>query len=131
MLCHLPIMTNFGGRDHTKSIKVRYIIVNVASPYNIIIGRPSFNVMQAVLFTLYLTLKYPLEDNRAGIVKRDKRIAKKCYKDSLRLKRKSYDDEIIKGDQLKVNLINIDSREKLSKKQLTKKENTRKVQNSV
>lgn len=79
--------------------------------------------------TLYLTLKYPLEDGRVGIMKGDKGISMKCYKDSLRLKRKSYADELIKGDQL--NLVNIDPKEKLSKNQLTNKENIRKMQNSV
>lgn len=52
---HFPIMTTFGSRDHAKSIQVRYLIVIVVSPYNIIIDRPSFNDLEAVLSTLYLT----------------------------------------------------------------------------
>ena len=128
VLGNLPIMTTFGSRDHTKSIQVRYLIVNFTSPYNIIISMPSFNTLEAGLSTLYLMLKYPLENGRVGIMKGDQGIARKCYKDSLRLKRMSYVDEPIKDDQLKVNLINIDQREKLSKNQLGNMENTRKMQ---
>lgn len=40
VLGHLPIMINFGSIDHKKSIQVRYLIANDASPYNIIIGMP-------------------------------------------------------------------------------------------
>lgn len=88
VLGHLLIMTLFSNRDHVKSIQIRYLIVNVTSPYNIIIGRPSFNALKAVLSTLYLTLEYPLEDIRVGMVKGDQGISRKCYKDSLRLKKK-------------------------------------------
>lgn len=67
VLGHLPIMTKFGIRDHAKSIQVRYLIVNVVSPYNIIIGMPLFNTLEATLSTLYLTLKYPLEDGHVNV----------------------------------------------------------------
>lgn len=62
VMIHFPVITTFDSKDNVKSIKVRYLIVNVASPYNIIIGRPSFNALEATLSTLYLTLKYPLKD---------------------------------------------------------------------
>lgn len=72
VLGYMPIMTTFGSRDHTKSIHIRYLIINVASPYNIIIGRPSFNALKAILSTIYLKLMYSLEDDRVGIVKATK-----------------------------------------------------------
>lgn len=107
-------MTTFGNKDHAKSIQVRYLIVYDASPYNIVIVRPLFNSMEAVLSTLYLTLKYSLEEGHVGIVKGDQGITRKCYKDGIRLKRRSHVDKIIKGDQLKVKLFYIDPREELS-----------------
>lgn len=71
VLGHFPIMTTFGSRYHAKSIQVSYLIVNDASLYNIIIGRPSFNAMEVALPTLYLMLKYPLENGRVGKVEAD------------------------------------------------------------
>lgn len=120
-------MTTFSSRDNVKSIQVRYIIVNVASPYNIIIGIPTFNALEAELSTLCLTLKYPLEDGWVGIENGDQEIASKCYKDSLRLKRRSHN----KNDQLKVTLVDIDQREEAPENQLTTRENIRKIHNSV
>lgn len=129
VLGHFPIMTTFGSRDHAKSIQVRYLIVYIVSPYNIIIGRPPFNALEAELSTLYLTLKCPLEDSLVGIVKDDQGITRKYYKDSLRLKRRGHVDEPINDDQLKVNSVDIDPREEISENQLTNRDNTRKIQN--
>lgn len=131
VLGHLSIMATFGSRDHVKNIQVRYLIINATSPYNIIIGRPLFNALKAALSTLYLKLKYPLEDDQVRIVKGDQGITRKYYKDSPRLKRRNYDDEPLKDDQLKVNLINIDSREELPKNQLTNSEITIRMQSKV
>lgn len=102
VLGHLPMITTFGNGESSKSIMVKYLIVNVASPYNIIIGRPSFIALKAKLSTLYLTLKYPLKDSQTGRVKGDQEIERKCYKNSLKLKKKSLTNELIKDDQVKV-----------------------------
>lgn len=56
------MITTFGNGEHAKSVQVKHLIVNFASPYNVIIGRPSFNVLEEAFSTLYLTLKYPLKD---------------------------------------------------------------------
>lgn len=86
VLVHLFIMTVFGSGDSAKGIKVRYLIVNTSSPYNITIGRSSFNAQEVALSTLYLTMKYPLDDGRVWVIKGDQGLAKKFYKDSLKLK---------------------------------------------
>lgn len=62
VLRHLPVMTTFGNGENLKSVLVRYIITSVASPYNVIVGRPSFNTLDATLSIMHLTLKYPLKD---------------------------------------------------------------------
>ena len=67
--------------------------------------------MEAALSTLYLTLKYPLEDGRVGVVKDDQGLARKCYKDGLKLKIKAQIDEPVKYYHLKVNHVNIDPRD--------------------
>lgn len=111
VLGHLPMVTNFSKGKSGKSISVKYLNVNVVSPYNIIIGRPSFNALEATFSTMYLTLKYPLKDGRVGIIKTDQEIARKYYKDSLELKKGNLADESVKDDQIKVNSVNIDPRE--------------------
>lgn len=131
VLGHLPVIITFGSKDNAKSVKVMYLIVNVASPCNIIIGRPSFNALEATLSILYLTLKYPLEDDRVGMIKGDQGLTRKCYKDRLKLKNKAQADEHIKDDHLKMNLIDIDPREDPMEDDLTPIEDVKKVQISA
>lgn len=69
--------------------------------------------MEAELSTLYLTLKYPFEYVHVGVIKGDQGLARKCYKDSLTLKKKAQAYELIKDDNLKMNLVDIDPREDL------------------
>lgn len=52
VLGHLPMMTTFGSGDNAKSVKLRYLVVNVAPLYNIIIRRRSFNDLEMTLSTL-------------------------------------------------------------------------------
>lgn len=89
VLGHVPIMTIFGSGRNSKSIKLKYLIMNTLSPYNIIIGRPTFNALGEVLSTLYLTMKFPLEGRHVGTIKRDQGLVRKCCKDNLKLKRKT------------------------------------------
>lgn len=49
----------------------------------------------------------------------------------MRLKRRNYADELLKDDQLKVNIINIDLRDKLPKNHLTNSESSRRMQSDV
>lgn len=104
-------MIVFGSGDNAKGIKVRYLIVNASSPYNIIIERPTFNVLEASLPTLYLTMKYPLDDGRVGVIKGNQGLARIFYKDSLKLKKKIQQDHPMTKNPLKVNLIGLDPRE--------------------
>lgn len=60
--------TTFGERDQTKEIKVRYLVIDSLYSYNMIIGRLTLNHLGAMLFTLYLCIKYPLSDGRVGVI---------------------------------------------------------------
>ncbi|GAU19014.1 hypothetical protein TSUD_193520 [Trifolium subterraneum] len=82
---HVTLLTTFGEKENAKTIKVRYLVVKtVFTSYNIIIGRPAFNTLGAVLSTLYLSMKYPLNDGRVGTVRGDQAQRRQCYELSLR-----------------------------------------------
>jgi hypothetical protein len=60
---HITLLTTFGDKENAKTIKVRYLVVRtLCASYNIIIGMPAFNALGAVMSTLYLVIKYPLEN---------------------------------------------------------------------
>lgn len=69
VLDHMPVMTMFGSRLNAKSVKVRYLIVNMAYPYNIFIRRPAFNALKYALSMIYLTMKYLLSSREISMVK--------------------------------------------------------------
>ncbi|MCI12290.1 gag-pol polyprotein, partial [Trifolium medium] len=47
---------------------VRYLVVKTPfTSYNIIIGRPTFNALGAAMSTLYLAMKYPLDNGQVGV----------------------------------------------------------------
>lgn len=79
VLGNLHVITTLDIGDNVKSVNARYLMLNVASPYNIIIGRPTFSTLEAALSTLYLTLKYPLQNGRVWVRKGDQGLARKCY----------------------------------------------------
>ena len=79
VLGHLSILTLFRSGDNAKSIKVRHLIVNAVSPYNIIISKLTFNSLEASLSTLHLTMKYPLHDGWVRVIKGGQGLVCKCY----------------------------------------------------
>jgi hypothetical protein len=73
---YTTLLTAFGDSDNAKPIKVRYLVVKTSfTSYNIIIGRPAFNALEAAMSTLYLSIKYPLDDGSVGIIKGDQALA--------------------------------------------------------
>ncbi|GAU33358.1 hypothetical protein TSUD_364830 [Trifolium subterraneum] len=81
---HITLYTTFGEDENAKTFKVRYLVVKTLfTSYNIIIGRPAFNALGAVMSTLYLSIKYPLNNGKVGVVKGDQVLARKCYESNL------------------------------------------------
>ncbi|GAU16655.1 hypothetical protein TSUD_326050 [Trifolium subterraneum] len=83
---HITLYTTFGEDKNAKTIKVRYLVVNALfTSYNIIIWRSTFNALGAVMCTLYLSIKYPLNNGKVGVVKSYQVLARKCYESSLKI----------------------------------------------
>ncbi|WJX24101.1 hypothetical protein P8452_13246 [Trifolium repens] len=84
---YTTLLTTFGVKDQAKTIKVRYLVVKMPfTSYNIIIGRPAFNTLEAAMSTLYLFIKYPLDNGKVGTIKGDQALARRCYESSLKIK---------------------------------------------
>lgn len=49
-----------------------------------IVGRPTLNKLGAVVSTLHLTMKYPLEGGGIGTIKADQPMARRCYQEILK-----------------------------------------------
>jgi len=84
---HIELRKTFtdGTSSHTTSI--RYLVVNAPSAYNILLGRPALNRLGAVPSTRHIRMKLPSLEGAVITIKSDQREAKKCYENSLRIKR--------------------------------------------
>jgi hypothetical protein len=84
---HITLLTTFGDKENATTIKVQYLVVRtLCASYNIIIGRPAFNALGAAMSTLYLAIKYPLENRGVGTLRGDQAVARQCYESSRKIK---------------------------------------------
>lgn len=72
---HITLKITFESEKITKMIEVKYLVVDTLSPYNAILGRPILKLLGMILYTLRLSLKYPLLDGRVDVVTGDKEIS--------------------------------------------------------
>jgi len=57
---YVNLYTKFGGeRPLSKIVKIRYLIVNANTLYNVLFGRPSLNALGAIISTPHLAMKFP------------------------------------------------------------------------
>ncbi|XP_058103358.1 uncharacterized protein LOC131246909 [Magnolia sinica] len=67
-----------GNHPHQATTMVDFLIVDQSSVYNAILGRPSLSVLQAVVSTYHLSMKFSTELG-VVVVKRDQQDARRCY----------------------------------------------------
>jgi hypothetical protein len=82
---YVMLLTTFGEGQNEKAVKVKYLVIKTPlSSYSIIIGRPTFNALGAIMSMQYLMVKYPLDNGRVEILRGDQATARKCYQASLK-----------------------------------------------
>ncbi|KAK3004460.1 hypothetical protein RJ639_019271 [Escallonia herrerae] len=60
------------------NLMLDFVVVKVPSAYNVILGRPALNQLQAMVSTYHLKMKFPTEDG-IGELKGDQTTAHQCY----------------------------------------------------
>jgi len=83
---YINLHTRFGeaGRGQ-KTISVRYVVVDVNTSYNVLLGRLSLNKLGAIVSTPHLAMKFPSDRGSVMMVHADQRTTRECYVASLRL----------------------------------------------
>ncbi|XP_016185715.1 uncharacterized protein LOC107627394 [Arachis ipaensis] len=69
----ISLYTTFGKGLKSKTLNIDYIVVDVASAYDVLIGRTTLNRLGAVVSTPHLCMKFPTQDGIATI-KGDQRL---------------------------------------------------------
>jgi len=83
---YIDIFTTFGEDDSlSKTINVRYLLVNANASYNIPLGRSSINRLKAIVSTSHLAMKFPSVTGDIATVHVDQKTARECYVASLKV----------------------------------------------
>ncbi|GAV60173.1 hypothetical protein CFOL_v3_03704, partial [Cephalotus follicularis] len=63
-------------------VEMMFLVVDTPSPYNAIVGRPSLNLLEAIVSTRHLVVKFPTRFG-VGEVRGDQQAARQCYKTAI------------------------------------------------
>ncbi|XP_025661085.1 uncharacterized protein [Arachis hypogaea] len=63
--------TTLGEVSLSKTSDIQYFVVDCFSPYNLILGRPFLNRFGAIVSTIHLCVKFPLQDNTIATIHSD------------------------------------------------------------
>ena len=84
---YIELRTTFTDKAASRTEKIKYLIMNAPSAYNILLGRPTLNRIGAVPSTRHMKVKLPSMEGVVITIRSDQKEAKKCYENSLKNKR--------------------------------------------
>ena len=84
---HIELRTTFTDGTASRTVNIRYLVVNAPSAYNILLDRPALNKTRAEALTRHMKMKLPSLEGTLITIKFDQKAAKKCYENSLKTKR--------------------------------------------
>ncbi|XP_020232147.1 uncharacterized protein LOC109812565 [Cajanus cajan] len=83
---YIKLFTRFCfDEQESREIQVKYIVVHANTSYNILLGRPSLNMLGAIVSTPHLAMKFPSDKGKILTIHADQKAARECYFASLRV----------------------------------------------
>ena len=82
---YIELYTTFGKGKNNKTIKIRYLVIDANTSYNILLRCLFINRLMAIVSTLHLTMKFPSSLGDILMVHVDQKVARECYAESLRV----------------------------------------------
>ncbi|XP_072058155.1 uncharacterized protein [Arachis hypogaea] len=83
------LQTTLGEQPLSKTNDIQYLVVDCFNPYNIILGRPFLNKFGAIVSTVHLCVKFPLQDHQVVTIHGDHKEARQCYNISMKFQNRS------------------------------------------
>jgi len=84
---YIELRTTFTDGAVSRTEKIRYLVVNAPSAYNVLLGRPTLNRIGVVPSTRHMKVKLPSMEGVVITIRSDQKEAKMCYENSLRNRR--------------------------------------------
>ena len=81
----IELLLTLGDPPGQATTTTRFLVVDAPSAYNMLLGRPSLNVIKAIPFAYHMMIKFPTVSG-VGMVRGDQRVAKECYSASMKQK---------------------------------------------
>ncbi|XP_047174666.1 uncharacterized protein LOC124842265 [Vigna umbellata] len=100
---YVELRTRLGTGHSSEEKRVRYLLVEANTSYNVLLVRPCLNAFGAIISTPHLTMKYPSEKGTICTVRADQKTARECYAAGLKLhvrplKRRAAGSEVAMAD---------------------------------
>lgn len=132
---YIELLTTFGEKPLSRSVNVRYLVIDVVASCNVLIDRPCLNVLGAVVSTLHLAMKFPSTSGEIVTVRADQKEARMSYLASLKITRaiiltleKAKSEPIAGRPEGTVNLVELDPWEDMTELRPQPMEPSEKVQ---
>jgi len=84
---YIELRTTFTDGTVARTEKIKYLVVNAPSAYNILLGRPTLNRLGVVPLTRHMKLKLPSMERVVITIRSDQKEARRCYENSLKQQR--------------------------------------------
>ena len=78
----LPV--RFGDKLKSKNLEINFLVVDMPTTYNVILGRPTLHKVKVVIVPYLFQLQFEADDGSIGEMKGDQRTARECYLVSIR-----------------------------------------------
>jgi len=82
---YIELYTTFGEGKNNKTIRIRYLVIDVNTSYNILLERSSINRLMVIVLTPHLAMKFPSASGDILMVHVDQKVSQECYAESLRV----------------------------------------------
>jgi len=82
---YIELYTTFGQEKNNKTIRIRYLVIDANTSYNILLGQPSINRLMEIVSTPHLAMKFPSSVRDILTIRVDKKEAQECYAESLQM----------------------------------------------
>jgi len=76
---YMELYTTFGLEKMSKTMKIRYLVIDANTSYNILLGRSLLNKLGVIVSTLHLVMKFPSLSGDILTIHVDQKIARECY----------------------------------------------------
>ncbi|KAL0405925.1 UNVERIFIED_CONTAM: hypothetical protein Slati_3906400 [Sesamum latifolium] len=88
----VSLSLTMGRGTARKTCLLKFLVVDVPSAYNVILGRPTLNTFQAVISTYHMKIKFPTAGG-VGEVQGDPLQSRRCYVDAVHKGQKRNGDD--------------------------------------